>query len=148
MSLHMCHTLHVLIDRFVANSVHPPPPFLFDQENPLMLYMKKECKKVFEDYKMIAVVQNNGSNAEDMMILKHRLHKHGISVKSFPNQVIKICQHILGSACLKKNPACWCSGPENEPWCSAELISLVFRWRCRFWMKVCTVTWLLCSSAR
>lgn len=36
---------------------------------------------------MIAVVQNNASNAEDMMILKHRLHKHGIAVKLFPNQV-------------------------------------------------------------
>lgn len=59
-----------------------------------MLYMKKECEKVFKDYKMIAVVQNNGSNAEDMMILKHRLHKHGISVKSFPNQVtITVYQH-------------------------------------------------------
>lgn len=53
-----------------------------------MLFMKKECKKVFEDYRMIAVVQNNGSNAEDMMMLKHRLHKHGVIVKSFPNQVM------------------------------------------------------------
>lgn len=50
--------------------------------------MKKEVQKVFQECKMIAVVQNNASNAEDMMILKHRLHKHGIAVKLFPNQVI------------------------------------------------------------
>lgn len=54
-----------------------------------MLIMKRELKKVFQDHKMIAVVQNNASNAEDMMILKHRLHKHGITVKFFPNQVMR-----------------------------------------------------------
>lgn len=53
-----------------------------------MLIMKRDLKKVFQDCKMIAVVQNNASNAEDMMILKHRLHKHGITVKFFPNQVM------------------------------------------------------------
>lgn len=54
-----------------------------------MLIMKRDLKKVFQDCKMIAVVQNNASNAEDMMLLKHRLHKHGISVKFFPNQVTR-----------------------------------------------------------
>lgn len=52
-----------------------------------MLILKKDLKKMFQDHKMIAVVQNSASNAEDMMILKHRLHKHGIAVKFFPNQV-------------------------------------------------------------
>lgn len=52
-----------------------------------MFLLKKELKKLFQDNKMIAVVQNNASNAEDMMILKHRLHKHGITVKFTPNQV-------------------------------------------------------------
>lgn len=52
-----------------------------------MFILKKELKKLFQDNKMIAVVQNNASNAEDMMILKHRLHKHGITVKFMPNQV-------------------------------------------------------------
>lgn len=52
-----------------------------------MLLLKKELKKLFEDNKMIAVVQNNASNAEDMLILKHRLHKHSITVKFIPNQV-------------------------------------------------------------
>lgn len=54
-----------------------------------MFILKKELKKLFQDNKMIAVVQNNASNAEDMMILKHRLHKHGITVKFMPNQVVR-----------------------------------------------------------
>lgn len=54
-----------------------------------MLILKKDLKKVFQDHKMIAVVHNSASNAEDMMILKYRLHKHGIFVKFFPNQVVR-----------------------------------------------------------
>lgn len=50
--------------------------------------MKRDLKTLFQDCKMVAVVQNNASNAEDMMILRHRLHKHGITVKSFPNKVM------------------------------------------------------------
>ncbi|KAG8008804.1 39S ribosomal protein L10 [Nibea albiflora] len=60
---------------------------LFEQDTPLMLIMKRDLEKLFQDCKMIAVVQNNASNAEDMLILKHRLHKHSIAVKFFPNQV-------------------------------------------------------------
>lgn len=37
---------------------------------------------------MIAVVQNNAVNAEDLMVLKHKLKRHNISVKFFPNQVM------------------------------------------------------------
>ncbi len=37
---------------------------------------------------MIAVVQNNAINAEDLMVLKHKLKRHNISVKFFPNQVM------------------------------------------------------------
>lgn len=54
-----------------------------------MLLMKREVDKVFQDSKMIAVGQNNSCISEDMMIFKHKLHKHGISVKIFPNQVIR-----------------------------------------------------------
>uniref|UniRef100_A0A3P9BLZ5 Proline rich 15 like b n=2 Tax=Maylandia zebra TaxID=106582 RepID=A0A3P9BLZ5_9CICH len=49
--------------------------------------MKRELKKLFEDCKMIAVVQNSSSSAEDMMTLRHRLYKHNITVKFFPNKV-------------------------------------------------------------
>lgn len=59
----------------------------FSQENGLTLILKRDLGIVFQDCKMVAVAQNNGCNAEDMMSLKHRLHKHDIAVKLFPNQV-------------------------------------------------------------
>ncbi|CAL8283157.1 unnamed protein product [Merluccius merluccius] len=59
------------------------------EESGLVLILKKEVEKVFEDCKMIAVLQNNGSNSEDMLTLRHRLHKHGLIVKFFPNEVIR-----------------------------------------------------------
>lgn len=59
----------------------------FLQDNDLTLLMKRELKKLFEDCKMIAVVQNSSSSAEDMMTLRHRLYKHNITVKFFPNKV-------------------------------------------------------------
>ena len=62
--------------------------YLFCQDHPLMKILKRDLEKVFQDHKMIAVVQNNGSNAEDMIILRNRLNKHGITVKFFPNQVM------------------------------------------------------------
>lgn len=43
---------------------------------------------------MIAVVQNNACNAEDMVILKQRLHKYGMFVKLFPNQVQQNIMHF------------------------------------------------------
>lgn len=54
-----------------------------------MLILKRDLKKLFQDCKMVAVVQNSSSSAEDMMALKHRLHRHGIAVKFFPNQVMR-----------------------------------------------------------
>lgn len=51
---------------------------------------------------MIAVVQNNGSNTEDLMILKNRLHKHGVMVKFFPNQV-QTLSHTMSNF-TPKNP--------------------------------------------
>ncbi|TKS89459.1 39S ribosomal protein L10, mitochondrial [Collichthys lucidus] len=73
-----------------------PPPGAYptqvkrvQEDNPLMLLMKRDLKKVFEDCKMVAVVQNNACNSEDMLMLKHRLYKHGITVKLFPNQVTR-----------------------------------------------------------
>lgn len=59
--------------------------------------MKRDLEKVFQDCKMVAVVQNNGSNAEDMMILRHRLYKHGITVRFFPNQVKSIYVYFCGT---------------------------------------------------
>uniref|UniRef100_A0A1A7XSL8 Large ribosomal subunit protein uL10m n=1 Tax=Iconisemion striatum TaxID=60296 RepID=A0A1A7XSL8_9TELE len=93
--------LHFLKQKLLAVTQYIPPAQPFppgaypsesahiQEDNGLTLLQKKDLKKIFEDYKMIAVVQNNCSNAEDMIILKHRLHKHGITVKLFPNKVTR-----------------------------------------------------------
>lgn len=57
----------------------------------MTVLIKRNLKKLFQENKIIAVVQNNASNSEDMMNLKYRLHKHGITVKFFPNQVMLNC---------------------------------------------------------
>ncbi|KAI4903657.1 hypothetical protein NFI96_033592, partial [Prochilodus magdalenae] len=60
-----------------------------DQESGLVKLLKKEVETVFNECKMIVVVQNNATSAEDMLLLKHRLHRHDISIKFFPNQVLR-----------------------------------------------------------
>lgn len=93
--------MHILKQKLMAVTKYIPPARPFppgaypsqakkvQEESPFMLVMKRDVKKMFQDHKMIAVVQNNASNAEDMLLLKHRLHKHGITVKFFPNQVMR-----------------------------------------------------------
>lgn len=61
---------------------------VYSQESGLVLLLKKDLQTMFQDCKMIAVIQNNATNSEDMLLLKHRLHKHGIKIKFIPNQVI------------------------------------------------------------
>ncbi|XP_022598844.1 39S ribosomal protein L10, mitochondrial [Seriola dumerili] len=82
-------TKYIPPTRVVPPGAYPSKPKEVQEDNALMLLMKREVKKVFQDYKMIAAAQNNASNAEDMMTLKNRLHKHGITVKFFPNQVMR-----------------------------------------------------------
>ncbi|XP_030611185.1 large ribosomal subunit protein uL10m [Archocentrus centrarchus] len=60
-----------------------------EEDSGLTLLMKRDLKKLFEDCKMIAVLQNSSSSAEDMITLRHRLYKHNITVKFFPNQVMR-----------------------------------------------------------
>ncbi|XP_034414701.1 39S ribosomal protein L10, mitochondrial isoform X2 [Cyclopterus lumpus] len=93
--------MHILKQKLMAVTEYIPPPRVIppgaypyqrkrvQEDSPLTLIMKRHLKTVFEDSKMIAVVQNNASNADNMMVLKHRLHKHGIAVKFFPNQVVQ-----------------------------------------------------------
>lgn len=68
---------------------YPPETEHVTEETGLMLIKKKELKSVFQNNKMIAVAQNSASKVEDMLILKYRLHKHEISVKVFPNEVVR-----------------------------------------------------------
>ncbi|CAN9508769.1 unnamed protein product [Ophioblennius macclurei] len=93
--------MHILKQKLIAVTRYVPPPrgappdaYARDtlqrlEETPVMAIMKRKVQTLFEDCKMIAVVQNNNSKSEDMILFKHRLHKHGISVKFFPNQVMR-----------------------------------------------------------
>ncbi|XP_054623663.1 39S ribosomal protein L10, mitochondrial isoform X2 [Dunckerocampus dactyliophorus] len=65
-----------------------PAPTRVVEESAFVRLLKRNLEKVFQDYKMVAVVQNNGCSANDMIMLKNRLHKHDIHVKFFSNQVM------------------------------------------------------------
>ncbi|RXN09663.1 oxysterol-binding -related 6-like isoform X1 [Labeo rohita] len=60
-----------------------------EEESALAVLLRKDLETLFKECKMIAVVQNNAINAEDLMVLKHKLKRHNISVKFFPNQVTR-----------------------------------------------------------
>ncbi|XP_059180750.1 large ribosomal subunit protein uL10m [Centropristis striata] len=93
--------MHILKQKLLAVTRYIPPKHVIppgayptqtkqvQEDSPLKLLMTRNLNKVFQDCKMIAVVQNNACKAEDMILLKHKLHKHGISVKFFPNQVVR-----------------------------------------------------------
>ncbi|TNN03313.1 large ribosomal subunit protein uL10m [Takifugu rubripes] len=84
----MAVTEYIPPARPIPPGVYSPRTEDCKEENPFLLFLKKEVQKVFQECKMIAVVQNNACKSEDMIILKHRLFKHGITVKLFPNQVM------------------------------------------------------------
>ncbi|XP_033976045.1 39S ribosomal protein L10, mitochondrial [Trematomus bernacchii] len=93
--------LHFLKQKLMSVTRYIPPPRPVplgayprqtsrDQEDhPFTILVKKSLKSVFQESKMIAVVQNSGSTADAMILLKYKLHKHGIKVKFFPNQVVR-----------------------------------------------------------
>ncbi|KAM9462224.1 large ribosomal subunit protein uL10m [Clarias gariepinus] len=59
------------------------------EQSGLAKLLERDLETVFSECKMIAVLQNNATNAEDMLLLKHRLKKHDITVQFFPNQVVR-----------------------------------------------------------
>ncbi|XP_041938564.1 39S ribosomal protein L10, mitochondrial [Alosa sapidissima] len=93
--------LHILKQKMIAVTKYIPPkpgppagslaprPKRIEEESGLMRILKRDLEDVFRDNKMVAVAQNSSSNSEDMLVLKHRLKKHDISVKFFPNQVAR-----------------------------------------------------------
>ncbi|KAM9424128.1 large ribosomal subunit protein uL10m [Pholidichthys leucotaenia] len=85
----MAVTQYIPPARAVPPGVYPTQTKGVEEESGLVLLMKRDLKKIFEDSKMIAVVQNSNSNVEDMVLLKYRLHKHSIIVKVFPNKVMR-----------------------------------------------------------
>uniref|UniRef100_A0A8C8R7I5 Large ribosomal subunit protein uL10m n=1 Tax=Pelusios castaneus TaxID=367368 RepID=A0A8C8R7I5_9SAUR len=51
--------------------------------------LRRQAAEVFQDSKMIAVCQYNFTPSEEMVLLMHRLRKHNIHVKFFPNEIMK-----------------------------------------------------------
>ncbi|XP_066443326.1 large ribosomal subunit protein uL10m isoform X1 [Eleutherodactylus coqui] len=60
-----------------------------DKENLLEKFQCSQLQAVIQQSKMLAVFQRNSIGAEDFLLLKHRLHKHEIYIKVFPNQVTR-----------------------------------------------------------
>ncbi|XP_037610823.1 39S ribosomal protein L10, mitochondrial [Sebastes umbrosus] len=85
----MAVTEYIPPARVVPPGAYPPQSRQVQEDDAFMVVIKRNLKNVFQDSKMIAVVQNNACNAEDMLVLKHRLYKHGITVKFFPNQAVR-----------------------------------------------------------
>uniref|UniRef100_A0AAV2LCF9 Large ribosomal subunit protein uL10m n=1 Tax=Knipowitschia caucasica TaxID=637954 RepID=A0AAV2LCF9_KNICA len=85
----MAVTEYIPPKRAAPLGAFPPQTTTVKEESGLALLKKKQLKEVFGTNKMIAVAQNSGSSVEDMLVLKHRLHKHDISVKFFPNEIVR-----------------------------------------------------------
>uniref|UniRef100_A0A672RR23 Large ribosomal subunit protein uL10m n=1 Tax=Sinocyclocheilus grahami TaxID=75366 RepID=A0A672RR23_SINGR len=91
--------VHFLKQKLMAVTEYIPPtpaappgalaPRVRQTEDALAVLLRKDLETLFKECKMIAVVQNNAINAEDLMVLKHKLKRHNISVKFFPNQVTR-----------------------------------------------------------
>ncbi|XP_028287943.1 large ribosomal subunit protein uL10m [Parambassis ranga] len=72
-----------------APGAYPSQTERVQEDNGLVLLMKRDLRNLFQDCKMVAVLQNNSISADDMIMLRHRLLKYGITVKFFPNQVMR-----------------------------------------------------------
>ncbi|XP_010864502.1 39S ribosomal protein L10, mitochondrial isoform X2 [Esox lucius] len=93
--MHILKQKLMAITEYIPPKPSTPPGALIprarpvQEENGLVLLLKKELQTIFQECKMIAVIQNNSINSEDMLHLKHRLRKHSITIKFIPNQVIR-----------------------------------------------------------
>ncbi|KAF4012531.1 hypothetical protein G4228_003659 [Cervus hanglu yarkandensis] len=67
----------------------PSPPSPPQEETGLIRLLRGEIAAVFRDNRMIAVCQNVAMSAEDKLLMRHRLRKHKILMKVFPNQILK-----------------------------------------------------------
>ncbi|XP_076855329.1 large ribosomal subunit protein uL10m [Brachyhypopomus gauderio] len=106
--LHFLKQKLMAVTEFIPPKPAPPPGALSprarktEQESGLVTLLKRDLETVFRENKMIAVVQNNATSAEDMVLLKHRLRRHDITIKFFPNQVIR--SFLPGSRYVNMQP--------------------------------------------
>ncbi|XP_008276009.1 large ribosomal subunit protein uL10m [Stegastes partitus] len=73
----------------VPKGAYPAEKQQVQKDSDFVLILKRDLKKLFQECKMIAVVHNSNSTVEEMINLKYKLYKHGITVKFFPNQVMR-----------------------------------------------------------
>ncbi|XP_030397291.1 39S ribosomal protein L10, mitochondrial isoform X2 [Gopherus evgoodei] len=59
------------------------------EENGYAKLLRLQVAETFRDSKMIAVCQHNFTPSEEMLLMKHRLRKHNIHVKFFPNEQVR-----------------------------------------------------------
>ncbi|XP_018421094.1 PREDICTED: 39S ribosomal protein L10, mitochondrial [Nanorana parkeri] len=59
------------------------------KENLLERFLCTQLSAVLQNSKMIAVFQRNSIGAEDFLLFRHRLFKHDLHIKVFPNQVTR-----------------------------------------------------------
>ncbi|KAK1330992.1 hypothetical protein QTO34_008937 [Cnephaeus nilssonii] len=66
-----------------------PPSKPVQEETGLIRLIRREIAAVFQNNRMIAICQNVALSSEDKLLMRHRLRKHNILVKAFPNQFLK-----------------------------------------------------------
>ncbi|XP_065433724.1 large ribosomal subunit protein uL10m [Chrysemys picta bellii] len=59
------------------------------EENGYAKLLHWQVVETFRDSRMIAVCQHNFTPSEEMLLMKHRLRKHNIHVKFFPNEIVR-----------------------------------------------------------
>ncbi|CAH2301815.1 39S ribosomal L10, mitochondrial [Pelobates cultripes] len=60
-----------------------------EEDNPLKRLLVSQMNTVLQECKMVAVFQRNSIGSEELLLLRHKLLKHGIHIKHFPNKVVK-----------------------------------------------------------
>ncbi|XP_043918221.1 39S ribosomal protein L10, mitochondrial isoform X1 [Protopterus annectens] len=93
--------MHFLRQKLMALTEYVPPkpavpktcliPRVKETQEPsgLEKVLFRRVVDLFRDNRMIVVFQSNYPSLEDMLIFQHRLHRHGIHVKVFPNKVLR-----------------------------------------------------------
>ncbi|XP_069762865.1 large ribosomal subunit protein uL10m isoform X2 [Narcine bancroftii] len=93
--------MHILRQKLLAVTEYiPPKPAIPErcikpkqqevkEPSPLEKVIQRDVEIAFRENKMIAVFQNSSISYEELRLLRHRLLKHDIRMKFFPNQVLR-----------------------------------------------------------
>ncbi|XP_078080221.1 large ribosomal subunit protein uL10m [Mustelus asterias] len=93
--------MHILRQKLLAVTQYIPPkpavpercikPRKLEVQEPsgLEKLLQHDVEMTFRENKMIAIFQNNSMTSEELKLLRHRLLKHEIRMKFFPNQILR-----------------------------------------------------------